>query len=281
MTSDQKILKNSNSGASLSYFYRNNKKFVRKKMHDNDRSVRSLNMQREFESTEYISAVKIINMLKKHNQISCDMEFIDGYVSEDYAINMTFKNVDIFCDILRAYFENKVHNSVPKPLKNEVIKSKVNEIESNCNNINKNTKKLFISAKKKIFKSLRNTSLIYPQSSYHGDFTLSNLIFNKKDKHLYLIDFLDTYLDSYLIDYAKLLQDLEYCWSCRYSTQHVRLKGKILGERILKNIQFKDLRNYKQTFKIISLLNTLRILPYANDEITLLWVETTLKLQLR
>ena len=192
MKSDQKLIKNSNSGASLSFFYRNTKKFVKKKMHDNDRSVRSLNMQREFKSTEYISAVEIIGMLKKNNLISYEMEFINGHVSENYAIHMNYEDVDIFCNILRAYFEDKVQNSATKPLKTELIKSKVNEIESNCVNINKNTKKLFIAAKQRIFEYLRNTPLTYPRSSYHGDFTLSNLIFNKKDKHLYLIDFLDT-----------------------------------------------------------------------------------------
>ncbi|MDR2005666.1 MAG: phosphotransferase [Acidaminococcales bacterium] len=52
------------------------------------------------------------------------------------------------------------------------------------------------------------------ESPCHGDLTLENIIV-APDKKLYLIDFLDSFYNSYLMDLAKLFRDLELGWSFR------------------------------------------------------------------
>ena len=50
-----------------------------------------------------------------------------------------------------------------------------------------------------------------PTSFCHGDLTLSNILFS--NKKIYFLDFLDSYIESWIIDLVKLKQDLFYFWS--------------------------------------------------------------------
>ena len=47
-------------------------------------------------------------------------------------------------------------------------------------------------------------------SPCHGDLTLENIIV--KDERLYLIDFLDSFFDSWFMDAGTLLQDVQVMW---------------------------------------------------------------------
>ena len=51
----------------------------------------------------------------------------------------------------------------------------------------------------------------FVKTTCHGDLTLENIIV--KDNRLYLIDFLDSFYDSWLMDISTLLQDVQTLWS--------------------------------------------------------------------
>ncbi len=109
------------------------------------------------------------------------------------------------------------------------------------------------------------------KSSCHGDFTLENILIKEGD--LYVIDFLDSFYDSWLIDIAKIFQDLECLWSYRnYENISENLKTRIL---ILKQMIIDDIllmkngKYYLFTIYHFLLLNLLRILPYTKDEKTI------------
>ena len=105
------------------------------------------------------------------------------------------------------------------------------------------------------------------KSDCHGDFTLENILV--KDKELYVIDFLDSFYDSWLVDMAKAFQDLECFWSYRnYEKVSENLKTRIftLKQLIIDDILLmKNGKGYLITIYHFLLLNLLRILPYTKD----------------
>jgi len=104
----------------------------------------------------------------------------------------------------------------------------------------------------------------------HGDMSLENIIWKNGD--LYLIDFLDSFYDSWMMDLAKLLFDIESMWSYRnWNSVDTNLQTRLL---ILKKIlvdTISDLKNGQHLVRSIyhmALLHLLRILPYTKDSRT-------------
>ena len=113
-------------------------------------------------------------------------------------------------------------------------------------------------------------------SDCHGDLSLENIIW--KDGDLYLIDFLDSFYDSWMIDFAKLLLDIECLWSYRHeSTVDENLKTRL---SILKDILLGELLSLEDGKRIVhtmyhmALINLLRMLPYTKEERTLKQLHT-------
>jgi thiamine kinase-like enzyme len=114
----------------------------------------------------------------------------------------------------------------------------------------------------------------------HGDLTFENIIIAKQD--IYLIDFLDTFLETPLADISKLFQDLIVGWSFREKI----LKGSINKNEQIKIHYFKDsmCENIEQTVNwefvnIYLIIDLLRIIPYTKQrEIYRFILEAILKL---
>jgi len=116
-----------------------------------------------------------------------------------------------------------------------------------------------------LMQELAAKDLEVPMSFCHGDMTLSNMIFYK-DK-IYLIDFLDSYLNSFVMDLVKLKQDLFYDWTARIhkkNTLRFALVSRLLWQHLAK--RYKKYIDTK-TFKILNTINFLRIEPYAKNPI--------------
>jgi thiamine kinase-like enzyme len=111
---------------------------------------------------------------------------------------------------------------------------------------------------------LFNKTIIVPKSFCHGDLTFTNVLFHKN--RLFFIDFLDSYVDSFICDLIKLKQDLYYFWSLKVQNiDSLRIK------QIYKFIWDKLYRRYSSYidsdgFKILDTLNSLRIEPYLTNQ---------------
>lgn len=107
-------------------------------------------------------------------------------------------------------------------------------------------------------------------SPCHGDLTLENILIS--DNNLYLIDFLDSFYDSWMIDVAKILQDAECFWSYRNQeiSDNLQIRLLSLKNNVLSHIR-ENTNGSQQIILIyeILLLNLLRILPYTKDNLTL------------
>lgn len=113
---------------------------------------------------------------------------------------------------------------------------------------------------------LAKPTLALPIGECHGDLTFSNILIAADQKAIGLIDFLDSYLDSPLVDIAKLRQDTQFFWSLQM------LERPVDQARIRQILQFVDaivVDHYQQqtwfadALPTIQAINLLRIVPYA------------------
>lgn len=91
-----------------------------------------------------------------------------------------------------------------------------------------------------------------PSGWCHGDLTFENIIIS--NGNLYLIDFLDSFVESPIVDQAKLLQDVFCYWSFH--------DGYIPKRKL---IFVADRYNTKQHYCML-LIHLMRILPYADTK---------------
>ncbi|GHU00539.1 hypothetical protein FACS1894186_1320 [Alphaproteobacteria bacterium] len=114
-----------------------------------------------------------------------------------------------------------------------------------------------------------------PRSYCCGDLTLENIIV-AGDGRLYLIDFLDSFYDSWQLDAAKLLQDLELKWSWRRGQVSGNLAMRLEAGRslLLGGLAARpDGAETIRTVYYLLLLTCLRIYPYARDDATMAWLD--------
>ena len=170
----------------------------------------------------------------------------------------------------------------------EIFKGLISKIDINEGNISNETNSIVKNKVKIIFDKIHETPGIkqdiliegiqivnetdfskMPLSPCHGDLTLENILLSNK-KNLYFIDFLDSYIDSWVIDVAKILQDLELHWSYRNLKMdaNIELRTLIAKEQVLSEIRKKSMQpdliiNY---IYLMLLVNVLRIFPYSSTK---------------
>lgn len=114
----------------------------------------------------------------------------------------------------------------------------------------------------------------------HGDYTFSNMLFG--DQQLFLIDFLDTFVESPVQDIVKFRQDTRYHWSLMVEgevplykrnklVQVLTFLDQVGQEVIDRNPLVKTWYTYLQVF------NLLRILPYLHEQHEIKFVESALE----
>ena len=119
-----------------------------------------------------------------------------------------------------------------------------------------------------IIDSLLNFSekkrIILPKTFCHGDLTMANMLFQKRT--IYFLDFLDSYIDSFLCDIIKLKQDLYYLWNLNLSGNN-NLRIKIIYKKLWESI-YSSYFDYLESpeLKLLNILNFLRIEPYVNSK---------------
>lgn len=228
-----------------------------------------------------------------------DMEFVRGATLANY---IGYLQSDEIQDLIKLFFSRINLEKVKyKTNANKIFKSKIAYLQEFLYNENSYKHYSFNKLNLEIaFKILKSFDFCYVEHSFcHGDLTLENIIicgdlnfkkngstnskgvdllknrtllYNKPQRiGVCLIDFLDSFFNSWQLDVAKLLQDLEFFWVFRFesiSTDKaikIYLAYKTLTQKIL------SLKNGKQRLCIIYhllLLNFLRIFPYIKDEQT-------------
>lgn len=252
------------SGCGLNLIQMDGKLFVEKSAKDlayNDRLKVQCEKQKQFASSR-LQAVKVLaSGYQEDGLFYFDMEYISGITMAEYLRDASLEQLDSLAEILCTNME---HKQGYDPGAHTIFQKKIADLEQ--------TVKMNCEVVKKAFHYLKDYAWNYViRSDCHGDFTLENILVS--GNQIFLIDFLDSFYDSWLIDYAKILQDAELFWHYRYEPQmdvnlgmRLLILRKNLKERVLK---LQDGPQLLDCIYHILLLNILRILPYTQEKVTL------------
>jgi serine/threonine protein kinase len=253
---------NGHSGCDLKLLNNGHKIYVEKKSSTivyNERLKSQCEKQKSYDYGKF-KEVKVIDYGYQNDLFYFDMEYVSGITLAEYMRNISIVDIDTLSDILFSCALDSMEYD--RQAKN-IFSKKLNELEKKLN--------LTDGCIKKSVEILEKYEWKYViRSKCHGDFTLENIIVFQNN--MYLIDFLDSFYESWQIDYAKLLQDVELFWHYRNENkldENLLLRLLILKEDLqCKVLKLKDGNKLLETIYHILLLNVLRIFPYTNDEET-------------
>lgn len=211
------------------------------------------------------------------------MEYVYGknFVSFfEYADKMI---IDKFISTICEYVRNEIESSIcVAEYETDELYKKWMSVKKNMMNIYKNDSPYYSSIMKiieqcdEIFKPVMKFENFYV-GKCHGDLTFSNIIF--RDNEFALIDFLDSFIESPIIDIVKLRQDTKYKWSTlmynskEYDKTRYDMICKYIDEQL--DINFSKYSFYKDSYAIFQLMNFLRIVQYAKkDSVTIYLIDT-------
>lgn len=184
-----------------------------------------------------------------------DMEYIIGCDYYEYFSIISSTGIQKIFNFLDEYFEFLIYNS--HQYKEEVVKDKIK------NKLLSFESEQYTSLIQFVLNYLNDVNLDVKKSFCHGDLTISNILFHPQK--IYLIDFLDSYIDTFLLDLVKLKQDLYHHWILEINkSKNLRI---VQCFNIIWNYIEIKYANYlnTDTFYILELINFLRIEPYLTN----------------
>jgi serine/threonine protein kinase len=253
---------NGHSGCNIELRENSRGKYVRKTSGStkyNDRLEKQMLKQKGFcPSSNTIKTPKIYDCGINNGLFYFDMEYINGISLNKYMSFNSKKDIDFIILEIFSFIQNngeRKHVNI------------VDEMEKKILNIS--------SLAQGIDEKYINYCLKYDWSMVesgfcHGDLTFENVLIYKGK--IYLIDFLDSFVNTNIIDYSKLLQDMLIMWSWRNQRKKPFIKNIFLYEQLKSFVG-------KEKFELIKrmlILNLLRIFPYAKNKDTKFFLENSL-----
>jgi tRNA A-37 threonylcarbamoyl transferase component Bud32 len=211
----------------------------------NERLEKQMLKQKNFISKNIFTPKVLSSGINDTNLFYFDMEYVGGTSFNRF---ISTQNINVSLNILESLIGMVRSNKSQEKDINITIQNKINSLS-----IDKSYEKY-----KKYCREFNYNKVLVGKC--HGDLTFENIIiYNSK---IYLIDFLDSFVDSMFIDYGKLLQDIVGMWSWRLSTNPPFVKNVVLYEKIVSTLTEKEL----QISNRMLILNLLRIIPYADQQ---------------
>lgn len=227
--------------------------------------------QRKFISSNAAFIVcPVLNEFESHEVYSFEMPFCRGEVAPEYIDRASPFEVRGFIVQLIALLESFIAESELRHIDAEVIWGKSADVREQIGgNVNISPSVLDLIDEHIAIVKLHPTFEL-PIGKCHGDLTLSNIIFDDFNDRYFLIDFLDTYIDSPLLDLAKISQETRLLWTSKLMHQtHDSAKYQIAMNVLDFEVQnhFSKYEWYKKYQSIFEFQNLIRLLPYASDHL--------------
>jgi len=123
-----------------------------------------------------------------------------------------------------------------------------------------------------------NIKDIIPKGYCHGDLTFSNILF--VDDNLCFLDFLDSYIESPIMDVIKLKQDLYYGWYLNFLPVDFIYVTRM--KQVFRHLWSQIEQEYSkmihtELFDVFDIINYLRIEPYITTDLQLEVLQKTIK----
>lgn len=201
------------------------------------------NIERNAERLSTLSGLINVPKIRRITNDTLDMEYIRGLDMRTY---LAYNNPNRLIDFLLDSFGWLAYNTADKDYTNTYHK-KLDVVDWN----------LLPFSKDDLIKRL---PLVLPQSSYLGDLTLENIIYDRINDRFVFIDPITSEYDSFVFDLAKLNQDLVCKWFIRNTNSKI---GSVLlsireglAEKYNKYVRDDNL----------TILMLLRVLPYCQTQ---------------
>lgn len=234
---------------------------------------------------QHIRIPKIHTVEKTDDLIRVKMDYIYSRNFVEFFEHAGFEQVNYLTVALIKYIEREIELSKMEIVPSKIIKDKFedvrNKILSNSNLKEDIGIKSIIIRCGEIFSQFED--MYMPVGQCHGDLTFSNILFNGNS--YYLIDFLDSFIESPLLDIVKIRQDTAWLWSqLMYEKPCDTIRLKIAFQKIDKEINeyFEERYSwYKEFYQSLQLMNFLRILQYAHESKVIEYLKNAINKQLR
>lgn len=216
---------------------------------------------------QHIRVPQIYDILRDETSVSIKMEYVYSKNFVGYFEYAGFEQISYFIKALCLFLEYEVANSSMQVVSVDILRQKFADVKK------KTINNIALTGDKEVLDILERSSIhfeeaedmVLPVGKCHGDLTFSNILFN--GNNYYLIDFLDSFVESPLLDIVKIRQDSAYLWSQLMFTGNCdSIRLKIVADKIDKEIvQFASQYEWFRHYKLFQLMNFLRILQYANE----------------
>lgn len=215
-----------------------------------------------------VNAPAVLRRIDESEKYGMVMEFIHARNFIDFFENSACSAPEVFAEKIIEFLEWEFSRSPLRPVSNEVLVEKFESVKKTIHAVPmfRSDREItsLLEYAEKIF--ARECERVWPQGVCHGDLTLSNILF--RNSTIYLIDFLDSFVETPLMDLVKLRQDTRYGWSlllCREPFDQVKIKIilSFLDQHLWSH--FHNFPGVADGYHELQFMNFLRILQYARE----------------
>ena len=241
----------------------NNEIFVRKISSDKNYNKR-LAVQAKKQATYSNPNIKVPKVLQTgytdDGLFYFDMEYVQGITMAEYIKTIEIGKVRSICESIvnNIVSRDSENTDVDESIFTTKIASLKEKLQPQNNPVINDAIELL---NKHSWKRFRKTQC-------HGDLTLENIIV--KDNQLYLIDFLDSFYDCWIMDISTIMQDVQTMWSYRHDEVaeiNTKLRLLVFRDILMDTVKRVSPEDYLEVYYAL-LLKLIRIFPYTKDKET-------------
>lgn len=219
---------------------------------------------------QHIRVPQIFELQENADTTIIKMQYVYSKNFIEFFEQAGFEQVDYLIGALEYFVEHEISKCELQKVAPKIFQDKFAEIKGKCltNPLYEGNEVILsiLNRSEQVFNSL--SELTMPIGICHGDLTFSNILFN--GNNYYLIDFLDSFIETPLQDIVKIRQDTQFRWSqLMYTKPYDATRLRIVCDKIDHEIHQYFTRKYQwysDNYSVVQLMNILRILPYAKEE---------------
>ena len=217
---------------------------------------------------QHIRVPEIYEVQRDDNSVTIKMEYVYSKNFIGYFEYAGFEQIAYFIRALCLFLDYEIKNSPMQIVDGSIVKHKFDDVYQKIIN------NPALHDDKEILELLDRSAscfghapeLMLPIGKCHGDLTFSNILFN--GNNYYLIDFLDSFIESPLLDIVKIRQDSAFLWSqLMYAGDYDKIRLRIVADKIDNEIvRYASQYEWYRHYTLFQLMNFLRVLQYAHEE---------------
>lgn len=229
---------------------------------------------------QHIRVPRILDVKKSDSTVVVKMQYVYSKNFVEFFEQAGFEQIDYLVGALEVFIEHEIGQSKLQQVPAALFQQKFSDIRSKCevNPLYQGDAQIaeILSRSAEVFAAMKEMRL--PVGLCHGDLTFSNILFN--GNNYYLIDFLDSFVETPLQDIVKIRQDTAYRWSqLMYTKRYDAVRLHIILDKIDRQIDTyfsNKYQWYNDFYAVMQLMNMLRILPYAHEEKVIDYLKVTI-----